>query len=131
MGEQIHVLHLDNDPITLRLFSQYIDHNEPDIIYSSLISIKKALKKVSEEYVDCIILDHKIPEIDGIKIAEEIRSQLETPIILFTGDGCEEVAENAFKAGINYYLKKDIDPKNCLNLINVIKKEVINYKDLT
>ncbi len=42
-----------------------------------------------------------------IELAEQVRSESNIPIILYTGKGSEEVAEKAFAVGVNDYFRKE------------------------
>jgi PAS domain S-box-containing protein len=48
-----------------------------------------------------------MPQVDGIELATKIREISDVPIILYTGEGSEDVASNAFEVGINDYLRKE------------------------
>ena len=76
-----------------------------------------------DETVDCIITDYKMPVIDGLEFAKKIREQSNVPIIIFTGQGSEEIASKAFSIGVNSYIQKSIDP----GVWEVLLKEVRNH----
>ena len=68
-------------------------------------------------------MDYLMPSINGLELAKQVRSFSDIPIIMYTGHGCEEVAVEAFYAGVNDYVLKDfyIDHYKLLaNRINVI-----------
>jgi PAS domain S-box-containing protein len=71
-----------------------------------------ALKELWHRKFDCIVLDFKMPEMDGIELAQRIKKRHDIPIILYTGQGSEEVAEKAFAIGIDDYLHKDDSPSH-------------------
>ena len=48
-----------------------------------------------------------MPKMNGIELAQKIRETSDIPIILYTGQGSEEVAELAFSVGIDDYLRKE------------------------
>lgn len=59
-----------------------------------------------------IIMDVKMPEMDGIEAAAEISAKLSVPIILVTGMSSDEIAEKAVEAGVFAYLVKPITKKH-------------------
>lgn len=73
--------------------------------------------------VDVILMDIQMPEMDGIKATELIKSKHpQIKIIMLTVFDDDENIYNAIKAGANGYLLKDIDPESLVKGI----KEVIN-----
>jgi PAS domain S-box-containing protein len=49
-----------------------------------------------------------MPEIDGLKLVQQIQLLTDTPIIMYTGQGSDEVAEQAFSNGVTDYIQKEI-----------------------
>ena len=57
--------------------------------------------------VDCFVIDHKMPAMTGIDLANRLRSRHNaTPIILVTGYPDENIEEKAAAAGIRHVLLK-------------------------
>ncbi|MBE9531688.1 MAG: response regulator [Proteobacteria bacterium] len=59
-----------------------------------------------------VIMDVKMPEMDGIEAASLISAKLSVPIILVTGMSSDEIAEKAVEAGVFAYLVKPITRKH-------------------
>jgi response regulator NasT len=62
-----------------------------------------------------VIMDIKMPEMDGVEAAKAISAKKAVPIILITGISSNDVAARAIEAGIYAYLlkpvtKKQLDP---------------------
>ncbi len=57
-----------------------------------------------------ILLDYKLPGMDGIKTAKELRKQLgdSVPILLISAYDCSEIEDEAREAGINGFLSKPL-----------------------
>jgi CheY-like chemotaxis protein len=84
---------------------------DPDIIADSAISPRKALEKLEKDEYDCIVSDYVMSGTDGIQFALRVRELSNIPFILYTGQGSEEVAERAFEAGIDDYIRKEIEAR--------------------
>jgi two-component system sensor histidine kinase/response regulator len=69
--------------------------------------------------IELIMLDWKMPEMDGIEVSQKIRQELglAMPIIMMTAFGKEEQRIAAEKAGINGFLTKPIYPSTLFDAI--------------
>lgn len=59
--------------------------------------------------VDCILLDYRLPDVDGVEFLEKLRRQAGSaaaPVVMLTGQGSEEIAVSAVKGGAQDYLVK-------------------------
>jgi PAS domain S-box-containing protein len=104
----IRVLHVDDDNEQLEMVKQFLGVFDPEIEIDSLSNPREASKKIRSHYYDCIITDFKMPEMTGIELARQIRQNSAIPIILYTGQGSEEVAAEAYDVGINDYIRKEL-----------------------
>ena len=82
--------------------------------------------------LDLIIIDLRMPELDGIETSKQIRMnlQLDIPIILLTAFGDEKIKKSARKTGINGFIAKPSNPVNFFNEIMDVfgKKEFMIIK---
>ena len=68
----------------------------------------EVFKLLEAHSFDCIVIDYKMPEMNGLEFCRKLRGEgVSTPLILYTGQGSEDVAEEAFAAGVDDYLKKE------------------------
>ena len=76
---------------------------------------KEALEKVRENQYDLILMDHMMPEMDGVETSAEIRRTIPdadfTPIIALTANVLEGSKELFMKAGMVDMIAKPIDIK--------------------
>ena len=74
--------------------------------YSVLIaeSGRAGLRLLSEQNIDLVVLDYRMPELDGSQVATEIRRLYgRLPIVMLSGNDCET---DAWRAGVDAFLKK-------------------------
>jgi len=65
------------------------------------------VKKFEEDPADCVILDLKLPDIDGIKVLKKIRGiDEDVPVIMMTAYGEVETAVEAIKGGAYDFIQK-------------------------
>ena len=68
---------------------------------------EECIRGLSEEEYSAVILDYSLPGMNGVELIEEIhRRGWSLPLIMVTGQGDEEIAVRAMKAGANEYVVK-------------------------
>jgi len=70
----------------------------------------EALKILENCDIDMILMDVKMPGMDGFSVVELIRQKYDMPIVLMTGDRKIETIERATKLGVDDYLTKPFLP---------------------
>jgi signal transduction histidine kinase/DNA-binding response OmpR family regulator len=68
-----------------------------------------ALEAIQSQEFDMILLDHNLPGMKGAELIARIRAMsIETPVVMVTGGGSEQLAVDALKAGaLDYIIKND------------------------
>lgn len=70
----------------------------------------EALRKVQGHQPDCILLDMKMPGIDGIEVLKQIKKDWPAiPVIMMTAYGELELTEKALDLGAERYFTKPFD----------------------
>jgi len=83
-----------------------------------------AIKIVRHENPEVVVLDQKMPQMDGIQTLQEIKKiRPEVQIIMHTGHGGIESARITGKHGVFYYLEKPCDLNEMIRIIHAAKKE--------
>lgn len=83
---------------------------------------QEALKLVSQEIPDMILLDIKMPVMNGLETLEELRKiDPDMPVLLMTAYGELEVVEKAKKLGARHYIIKPFD----LNEVRLLVKALL------
>ena len=83
-----------------------------------------ALNKMYEGNYDLIILDVKLPKLNGFEVAKEIRKFNSTPIIFLTSLDSEKDIERGFLSGGDDYIRKPFSLKELKLRIDAILKRV-------
>ena len=88
------------------------------------IKCLEMLKKVPEDYYDMILMDVQMPNMDGYRTTEEIRSlpdkRAQIPIVAMTANVFDEDKKKAYEAGMNGYIAKPIDTKAIFSTLGEI-----------
>lgn len=86
---------------------------------------REALRHLREhEHFDLIITDIHMPYHNGDEVLKLVREeqQKNTPIIMLSSDGEEEVIALALKLGVNEFITKPLDPTKLLKKIKKMVK---------
>jgi len=82
-----------------------------------------ALEKAKETNYDAILLDIKMPEMDGMEVLEKLMQFREVPVIMISGHGTIETAVEAIKKGAYDFIVKPPDLNRLLTTVrNALEK---------
>ena len=122
-AEVIRVLHIDDEE-QQQMFLKVFVEGDPSIKVTSVLCAKDVFDLVETGAYDCIVSDYDMQDMDGITLARKVRQTSQIPIIIYTGRGSEEVAERAFEAGIDDYIRKEMSPAHYQVLSKRIRQAV-------
>lgn len=108
------VLLVEDDVINSKVMTLNIQKLVNKIIIAE--NGKEALEKFSETKVDIILMDIRMPLMDGFKTTEKIREAelgtgFQVPIIAVTANASSEVKKRCFEVGMNDYTTKPTNYK--------------------
>jgi len=79
---------------------------------------KQALNLFDKHFVNLVLLDLNLPDIDGITVAEKIRKKSpEKPIVILTANNSDECILRCKKHGINTVIGKPVIPAQLENIL--------------
>jgi CheY-like chemotaxis protein len=103
------VLVVDDDPVVSRSFDRVLSRK--GYIVVSAENGLEALSKAAREEYDAVFTDIKIPGMDGIEVAQQMRARRPwTPVVIITGYGSAEHEARAEAAGVCGFLRKPLSP---------------------
>ena len=90
-----------------------------------------AVEKFSEHpagYYDAILMDMRMPEMDGLEATRTIRSMerkdaKEIPIIALTANAFDEDVQRSMQAGLNAHLSKPVEPEELFDTLEILIKD--------
>jgi two-component system, NtrC family, response regulator AtoC len=95
---------------------------------------QEALEMIADEQFDLILLDYKMPGLNGLDTLREVRrSQVKTPVIIMTAYGTTDTAIEAMKLGAYDYLLKPFDREELQRItvdaleVNRLMKEEVSF----
>jgi len=87
---------------------------------------QEALDFVNDEDFDVVLLDIKMPEMDGMEVLEKIMQNKDIPVVMISGHGTIETAVEALRKGAYDFIVKPPD----LNRLLVTVRNAIDKRDL-
>ncbi|MBT8340185.1 MAG: response regulator [Desulfatitalea sp.] len=116
--KDIKVLLVDDEEEFVKTLSERIKTREmgSEVAFNG----KEALSKLEEKLPDVMILDFKMPDIDGLQILEKVKKAYPgVQVVMLTAHGTAEIESKARELGAFDYLQK---PVNIETLTKVIEK---------
>ncbi len=117
-NKQPYLLVVDDNSINRKVAGQIL--KKAGCSVDEAISGKEALKKVHNNKYDLIFMDIQMPEMDGIKTTEKIRSlglDKVPPIVAMTAYSMEEDRSRFLSQGMDDYLPKPIKAKDLISKV--------------
>lgn len=114
-----------DDESSIRRALKNILENEQYAVYLAENG-EQALEMASEENFDAILLDIKMPGIDGMEVLNKLITMTDAPIIMISGHGTIETAVAAIKKGAYDFIVKPPD----LNRLLITVRNAIDKKHL-
>jgi two-component system phosphate regulon response regulator OmpR len=129
-NSKTHILIVDDDNRIRDLLKEYLKEN--NYIVSTSENAENAKIKLTHFKFDLIVLDVMMPGQNGYDLTEEIKKNIEIPIILLTAKDEVENRIKGLELGADDYISKPFEPKELLlrikNIINKNNKIDLNTK---
>jgi len=112
------VMAVDDNPANLKLIGALLEEQVQHIILCD--NAEQAIRQARLHKLDVILMDIQMPDIDGIRASEIIRSlplHATTPIVAVTAHALDGEREQLINAGMNDYLAKPIDEDKLSQLL--------------
>ncbi len=127
---QAKVIIVDDHPVVRRGLAQLINQ-EPDLfVCGEAGSAHAALKVVSEEEPDVILLDLSLGDTNGISLIRDIRSQCgDVPILVLSMHEESLYAERVLRAGARGYIMKEEATERVIEAIRRVLRGKIHLSE--
>jgi len=123
---QITILIGEDERINFRLLEVMLSKTNVKILHG-VTGVETFQLYKSNPQIDLILMDIKMPEMDGCEVMREIRKfNQEVPIIAQSAYSLEAEKERSFEAGCDAYITKPINKKELLQLIDLNLKKKVN-----
>ncbi len=113
VAPEAEILIVDDNEINLTIAEDLIKPLQMRV--DTALNGREAIEKISVKHYDLILMDHMMPELDGVETTHIIRRLHEeyndVPIIAFTANAVEEVRAMFLVEGMNDFIAKPIEVK--------------------
>lgn len=105
-----YILHIEDNPDDAEIIGRFFAKSEEKFKITSARTGLEALEKMTKQYYDAILLDYKLPRMDGLEVLEDMRKRnIYTPVIMLTGAEDVRVAVDAMRLGASDYIVKSLE----------------------
>jgi diguanylate cyclase (GGDEF)-like protein len=117
----VKILIADDDPDIRDILRLSLSEENYEVIEAK--DGEEALKIIESRPIDLVLLDYRMPKIDGRGVCARVKDDLllrHLPIIMVTGSGDIDDKVGGINAGADDYIVKPFDPKELLARIRMI-----------
>jgi len=104
MAENFRILLIEDDKVDQMAFERFVERENLPYDYQIAGSVSEARAVLAAERFDAALIDYFLGDGTAFDLFGEVR---ETPVVMITGSGDEDIAVQAMKAGAYDYLVKD------------------------
>ncbi len=124
------ILLVDDDELFLELAMMELKSHAEHFSVQTTKSTSEALRLLERGEYDAVVSDHKMQGMDGLQFLEKLRrNDIETPFIMVTGQGREEVAMRALNLGADSYLMKGANARSMFGELAHIIRRVLRLPE--
>ncbi|MCJ7457413.1 MAG: response regulator [candidate division Zixibacteria bacterium] len=129
MKDRKNVLVIDDEPIVLDSCRRIL-HDEGFEVNGAMNG-REGLKKIEEDKYDAVLVDWKLPEIDGMEVLRIIKkNHPDIIVVMITGYPSVASAVQAMKLGVSNYVSKPFTPEELKDaLINALEQSKTPKKE--
>lgn len=121
------ILVVEDDPRIQKIIVQTLRKEGYQILTSS--DGTDALQKVRAGRPDLILLDLRLPGMDGLEVCRELRKEGSLPIIIVSARGEEVDKVAGFTLGADDYITKPFSPTELLLRVKAVLRRVQEHRD--
>ena len=109
--DTLRCLVVDNHPVVRHGIRALLERELPGAEVIDAPSTADALATMPDAHPDVVVID---PSGGGEleKVVDQLRSSVDSPIVVFTGNGGARLLADALKAGVKGYVRKDSPPED-------------------
>ena len=116
------ILVVDDESKIVRLTRDYLEHAGFKVL--AAYDGKSALAAARSEKPDLIVLDLRLPQMDGLDVTRALRKESDVPIIMLTARSEESDKLVGLELGADDYITKPFSPKELVARVRTVLRRV-------
>jgi DNA-binding NtrC family response regulator len=122
MEEKTRVLVVDDDRRMVKTISDILTVKGHEALQA--YNGAEAVEKVKSDNPDCVLMDIRMPGMDGIEVMKIIKTiSPDLPVVLMSAYATEAQAEEARRSGAYAVINKPLDVQSVLSFFSLLRKE--------
>jgi diguanylate cyclase (GGDEF)-like protein len=124
----IELLLVEDSSTQTAQITQFFKMQEPGMRITAVPSGAACLEELGRKTYAAVLMDYLLPDINGLEVLTRIKAKgIRIPVIIVTGEGDEQIAVEAMKAGAVDYVTKSSD---FLKILPVVVRQVLENEAL-
>lgn len=129
MKQKYRIVIADDEALTAMDLREMLEEEGHEVVGIGTDGVE-ALELTKKHQPDLVILDVKMPRLDGIQVAQMISHNNWAPVVLLTAFGDEEVIERAKKSFVFGYVMKPVNEKVLFPTIEIAVGQFEHRKEM-
>jgi two-component system, OmpR family, KDP operon response regulator KdpE len=125
------ILMIEDDKTTVEVIRLTLETRDPNSSIVSKENGREGLETARNEKFDVVVLDLGLPDIDGIKVLEELRRFSKTPVLIVSARHDPAVITNALDLGAQDYILKPFKFQSFLTSLKAVTASSQAIEDRT
>ncbi|MFC2072692.1 response regulator transcription factor [Chloroflexota bacterium] len=121
--EQESILVVDDEETVRKLLQRILEESGHSVITAS--NGHEALEKLSQQKIKLVLLDIKMPGLDGFSVLKRLRETSNVPVIMLTATKEPNTVADALSLGADDYVRKPFKQGELLARINTKLKRTV------
>ncbi|MEA2399402.1 MAG: hypothetical protein QOK25_2958 [Thermoleophilaceae bacterium] len=120
-ADSLRCLVVDDHPVVRQGIRALLERELPGVEVLDAASAADAMAGGDQRSPDVVVIDPSSSSADVEKIVAELQAELDSAIVVFTGNGGPRLLADALKAGVKGYVRKDSPPEDLVRAIQAAR----------
>jgi two-component system response regulator AtoC len=110
------VLVVDDDEAIRGLVLEFLDDGSTEVAEAATGA--EAIAVAAETSPDIVLLDMRLPDVDGLEVLTQLRATTDAPVVVITADSSSSRTIQAIQRGAYDYIVKPLEPETVVHVVD-------------